>query len=889
MTELTTSRVNRQLRSLRSKCAALTSFTPAPPRPTVIVTYGHSSRSALRNTNEATETPPLAILQSLDKFSTRLHLDRAIVENMQLSKRIYEVRDAFKNIVQSAFGTRPNEMSQRVSPLTAICARVVGEHMQSEMDAALEECPEAENRGDEVRSQVMDDLYEQVPSAYRSYTFVAHSLVYILDTCPHHPTLLNALLEVCVAHRLVREARVVLHDFFMSSIVPLPQSSSGCPLTHPAHKNFLTMLSETCAGPGSKLSVPNRDDAPVINERTFTYILVDALSQPCPEQMQAWSSKAVARLARGLRQADFAGCFTPLVAGLAHSLVDHSEGKKKPAARSANSLIDVSKAWEDALDRLAKWLVSMLDVLHKCSSNDAEAYRACVDFLVNVEPLQVHSTGTTPGSPLGCVVDALCCLAVYCLASPFTPPLPAANPDLLVLERLLRSADVRNHTLDGLVSHIFPSPNYTVFRMPMSGMGGETPTPPPTQPTIDDGSIHAIEALATPLRTRNLLRCEVALYRGALEHVEDLMSAPLHAIPPTFQLTHKELAALRLQLLDSAEDAERRCYGSADPSQRPNGSGEWVWEEIVGSWVVKSPAPVQAKKLKEKDLERASKRRKVENKGREGATSSQAISRTTRRSHFRVTSNGSIDGESSRSSASSGSTGTANSARNSRSASRVASASSTNKENLSEDSEEEHVQDFGTDPLISCETDTTPVPRRIRSFATVLTDAQANKISIRAEREAAAKARAKPRASAPPRVFAVPASPASASAPPRRQSAFATIMADSHRNVISLRAEREMERARREALQRRPGSQSHEDNGLKRKRLTFDLGRSSSDSDNDDPADAGASFVEPESSPVRRGGPVEPSSDDALNLFAYSDSSPIVRHRVRSPARMGGM
>ena len=169
MHELTTSKVNRQFRTLRSKCAALATLTVAPSRPAVSVTYGSSSRTITRKPLDDEDAPPLAILQSLDKLGSRLHFDRAIVENMQLSKRIYEVRDAFKNIVQSTFGAEKDvaEEPSTVTPLSSICARLVGEHIQSEMDASLEACSDAEGREDVIRNSVMDDLYEQVPSLYR--------------------------------------------------------------------------------------------------------------------------------------------------------------------------------------------------------------------------------------------------------------------------------------------------------------------------------------------------------------------------------------------------------------------------------------------------------------------------------------------------------------------------------------------------------------------------------------------------------------------------------------------------------------------------------------------------------------------------------------------------
>ena len=170
MAELSTSRINRQFRTLRSKCAALASFSPASTKPAVSVTYGHASRNHTKRNLDECDNPPLAILQSLDKFGARLHLDRAIVENMQLSKRIYEVRDAFKNIVQSSFGSVSEDAPSRsrMHTLASLCARLIGEHIQSEMDASSSENPEVESQEeDAVRSQVMDELYESVLPQHR--------------------------------------------------------------------------------------------------------------------------------------------------------------------------------------------------------------------------------------------------------------------------------------------------------------------------------------------------------------------------------------------------------------------------------------------------------------------------------------------------------------------------------------------------------------------------------------------------------------------------------------------------------------------------------------------------------------------------------------------------
>ncbi|TBU30209.1 hypothetical protein BD311DRAFT_864198 [Dichomitus squalens] len=869
MSELTTTRTTRHFRTLRNKCTALNSLIVAPPKPTVTITYGRSLQT--RQPIKDDEPPPLAILQSLDKLGARLHLDRAIIQNMQLSKRIYEVRDTFRNIVQASFDGSREQLGEthEIPSLTSICARMIGELAQSEAEAAVHEDPSSEGREDQIRSQTIEGLYDNVPTQYRHFTLVAHALTYILDTCPHHPTLLNALLEVCVSFGLEPEARTVLLQLFTVAIQPRPHSTCPCPLTHPAHKNFLTSLRDTCTGSVPLSDVPVTDSNPVINNRTYTRILVVALSQPCPEQMHAWTSRAVTKLARDLREHDFEGCFVPLCAGLAHSIHQVARSRQKSdSSKHGKTLDDVhTELRTAAMERLAKWVGSMLDRLHARAYTPSGAvgldYRACVDFLVDIEPLRLHVSTEPATSPTTCLADALCCLAVYCLVSLPAPPSPTLNPDLLVLESLLHTAHVKNTTFDGLVSHVFPLPSLAVFHPLLPQTTEETPTTPPTLPTPGDGSATAIDALAAPLRARGLHTCEVSLYISAMQHVEELIAAPVmySSSSPSSKrrpLNEKELFDLRLQLMDRVEDAERRCYGSArhGASRAPEGEQEWVWEELVGSWVVKSPAVIKAKAMREKELARASKRRKLED-GRAAATRVQAPATSS-----------------------------------SRSASR-ALPHSHEKENSSEHDDEESDDEEG---------EPTPAPRRIRSFATVLSDSRQNVISLRGERtaknqtKAKPQEKAKPRASAPsrlPHVFAIPESPASASvsapAPwtpvaPRRRLNFATALADSHKNAISLREER----ARREQGKASSVAHSHSrlsshSHSTNRKRPFHALGRRSSANEDEDEEEGYEKEVgrrntrvdlEPGSSPVRNAY-VEPSSDDALNLFAYPDSSPV--------------
>ncbi|OJT12752.1 hypothetical protein TRAPUB_10700 [Trametes pubescens] len=856
MAELSSSKINRQLRSLRMKCTSLNALALAPAKPAVSVTYGNSHRNALKRVQDDDGTPPLAILQSLDNFGTRLHLDRAIIENMQLSKRIYEVRDAFRNIVQSVLGPAPSfdhEERGRVLTLTSICSRLIGEHVQSEIEAAFDDLRDSDVLEDGRGTQAMDDLYDQVPPAYRSCMFVAHALTYILEACPHHPTLLSALLDVCLAHNLAPEAQTVLSQLFAVAIKPRAQSTYTCPLTHPAHKNFLSTLRGSCM-------------ASLINDRTFARLLVDSLSGPVTTRLHAWTSKAVTRLARDFRERDFDGCFVPLCTGLVHAVVD-AKPNAKGGRKGGKGLDDVqAQLYDGAVERLAKWTITMLDRLHTSSPDSMDEYVVCVDFLVAAAPHGLHTSHDTPASP--CLADALVCLTAYCVCSQRAISL---HPhDLSSLQNVLRSANVKNSTFNDLVSHIFPLPRIELFAMPLAEPeDANTPTPPPTPPTVHGDAIEAVSALATPLRNQGLLKCEAALWLAALQHVEELIAAPTvtqSMTTPGRKLSQSQLYSLRLELMDRMEDAESRCFGGAPgggiADVAPSEEGEWEWEEMVGSWVLKSPAPALAKKAKNDCL--TGKRRKLEagaplvlSRPPAGSLIREALTAARRTTDTEPEASASTCRPApmrTKNPLKRKATSTCTSASSSRAPSRAGSS----------DDDEENI----APPRKASKSDrkfpgTPAPPRRSSNFTTALADAQMNVISLRAEREAKAKAASKvprrgpftSRTSSAPSISAPPAPIAAW----RRQSNFTTLLADSQRNVISLREER----ARKAQQTVRFGQPSSSET------------MSISDREDDDAPDHWKSDVDPESSPVRGAGVVHPSSDDALDLFAYPDSSPV--------------
>src|ERR1700722_11585360 len=89
VTHLSTSRINRLLRPLYSKCASLSSI-PGSSAPT-FVTYASTSRTLFEE-----QAPPLSILAT-KATGVRSLLDKAAAETHEASKGVYGVPDCFRN------------------------------------------------------------------------------------------------------------------------------------------------------------------------------------------------------------------------------------------------------------------------------------------------------------------------------------------------------------------------------------------------------------------------------------------------------------------------------------------------------------------------------------------------------------------------------------------------------------------------------------------------------------------------------------------------------------------------------------------------------------------------------------------------------------------------
>jgi hypothetical protein len=168
-TELDITRINRLLRPLRVSCIQLDTYALSVPGPSTRTSAGQATYSKIQ-TWRPHEKGPLALIlppqASLAK--SRPPWQSGGVRNAELAKKIYAVHTAFKNVLQAALG-EPNAPtilhSTRVLALTTLCAAMVGEGIQEEVDLNLQ--PGIETAEDEEEKAIIDEMYEYVPMAHR--------------------------------------------------------------------------------------------------------------------------------------------------------------------------------------------------------------------------------------------------------------------------------------------------------------------------------------------------------------------------------------------------------------------------------------------------------------------------------------------------------------------------------------------------------------------------------------------------------------------------------------------------------------------------------------------------------------------------------------------------
>ncbi|KAJ7078901.1 hypothetical protein B0H15DRAFT_788651 [Mycena belliarum] len=321
---LSTTRISRLLRPLRTKCIALKSATTREPEhPTA--TYGSKTQSVM-------ELLPLDVLPPPDSARS-YHVDHSTVATLRAA--IYAVRDCFQEIVSKTKAPEAPGLAPTVPRLADLCSIIVGEHMEADDDFGTGTDEDSGQLGE------IENLYGLIPVQYRRSALLAHALDIVLRG-PHHFTLLSILLDVSLYHGLAHESCILLH-WLMRVVVSRSRAGATLRLCHLAHSNYLVDLAHTWQGAGRPMSV-------------FLRILTDTLATAARPEL--WRCKALGKLARQLHNHDFHS-FIDLAGRLLRSIGNRSTAdpvKSRPKYATNRGTVPSQTTDNSLADQLNRWL-----------------------------------------------------------------------------------------------------------------------------------------------------------------------------------------------------------------------------------------------------------------------------------------------------------------------------------------------------------------------------------------------------------------------------------------------------------------------------------------------------------------------------------------------------
>ncbi|KAI0700887.1 hypothetical protein BC835DRAFT_1303903 [Cytidiella melzeri] len=536
---------------------------------------------------------PLAIVPPPDKLRAFSELEKTSRANIKQSKLLYDVRDAFKNILQvvylpptlkRGFPADPCSQGCCIRRLTALCAAVVGEHIEEQVEMVKAE------KADEVvvdheDLEVLNEFYEAVPEHHRKYTMVSHALSIIFSICPPNHTLYHVLLEVTMSYGLNTESEAILYRLLQAASTrmetsPLAGGAIVSPLTLSIHANYLKDLRDRLSESG------------VVNDRSFARILHRAIAKvPSSVRLEIWTCKAMIRLARRFRSQDYEA-FITTCSHLAQDVAEISDSAK---GKEREDL-----AHTRACDRLAKWLEAICGQLLVTGDLEADAdtsrheLQATAELLVYAKVAGLHLQEAQSETSKN-IADALLCLAVLCLSSSHSSALsPRLRTALIAIVRQYRGADVDtfNPITSILLSNVTKDDKHNYSQMSL-------------QVNI---SFTALRRCASPLRSKRLYLLEAWFWSNVLAQVEALCPEIGSHYDTAMHRSAfvDELERIRRDTVKWIEEAERSHFAEGGTAtcldQTPSKAAlvvrgsEFRWEELVGAWVHKTPLPIKRRR-----------------------------------------------------------------------------------------------------------------------------------------------------------------------------------------------------------------------------------------------------------------------------------------------------
>ncbi|KAE9401606.1 hypothetical protein BT96DRAFT_1018086 [Gymnopus androsaceus JB14] len=537
-TPLSTARINRLLRPLRNRCSALSAFG-------AIQSVSTATYSTTKNFTQPS-IPPLCILPSPES-SNRLD-----ATSYELSKKIYAVYNAMKDIVEKTEEFRTlseGKGPSRIPSLSTLCCLVIGQHVDPEIEEDVTILEEAQS------VDVVDSLYDEIPTLYRGSILVSHAMHIILSECPPIPTLLKLLLDITLDNKLHYHSEILLRRLLSVALSP-PTTTRPPSICHPAHSNFLI----ECLGRWEQKSNLSSSFFSIFND-----VMVDV------ESYDAWSCKAITKLLLyNCRKKPFR---VGLVSCNLVRFIANPELHLPSRQFSLMSRSSPAVALRRSLRLWLEWVLRFLllsiqsltvDIVQDTIYDFLRTCKECWGYLSTPD-----LSATVLSSPEQDVSSLIVSISTLLLSR----GLGTESDEALLLIQILEK--------------IQQQPSTTMFFPLIS----QTMTLSAHLPDFKE----QIESHASSLREHGFLQLEASLWASTLKEVESLDAALLS------RYDKGALHEYSCALIERVEEAEHRCYANSPNSssiqQQRRG---WDWDEAFGCWTVAGEHELTPKQQKKR-------------------------------------------------------------------------------------------------------------------------------------------------------------------------------------------------------------------------------------------------------------------------------------------------
>ncbi|KAF6760038.1 hypothetical protein DFP72DRAFT_883009 [Ephemerocybe angulata] len=511
---LATATVNRLLRPLRTRCSALSKMVSTQSQPS---TYSSSRRtSALLDSSN--HELPLTVYPPPDKYASKAHFSQGYKGSLELIRRIYAVRDAFRNVV--ARGGKPD----RLPTLSSLCARVIGHNMYG-----WEEPPEEEEEDSESEAaDFVDQMYEAVPMACRGWLLTSHALGIILNTCPHHLTLISTLLDETLDHRLDNEVAQLQEALLLVAFRPKPNGPPA--ICHQAHSKFLTEWLDRWITVGFSPS-------------TFTVGLLRVLSKTLSSEI--WTSKAMETFIRRLYHLD----------STAQSIL-------KPHTGTRDTLTDLSEA-------LSQWFTFIIGRPVSLPVDSPQNPSLSAAFFELIQASRFILSPDTTASALTLRDGVISISLTWLVYNRSTAP----PTYLQMVEAMLASFIPQPSSFHGLVQHIFSGGSLQAGRRRLQLYASEIGRNKLArlEASLWGSTLYVVENLEGDNHLSPHDKAELKTYRQQVMEFVDEAESQLFDGP-----SHDDT----ILVVPDPRETDVPLV-----PQSPWTKGNWRWEPLIGSWV----------------------------------------------------------------------------------------------------------------------------------------------------------------------------------------------------------------------------------------------------------------------------------------------------------------